>query len=256
MTHWKSILLFSFCLFASCTYDRLQEIEPVDVVEEEEEENENPDTMDVPPIDTMDVTGILCDIDSMYFEWEILPILRSGCGRDECHSSTVAYAGLRLNNYANIDQTGGVDPFQSHESRIIGCMEEPDDDQRMPPLPFERLLPRQIDIIKEWIDLGATNLRCDPELLTCPEDSVVTFETDILPIFEDACQGCHQPLFAEAGIELITHQDILARVTDGSLLGTIRKESGYKLMPFKSVPLSPCKIQLIEQWIDDGAPNN
>jgi hypothetical protein len=45
-------------------------------------------------------------------------------------------------------------------------------------------------------------------------------------------------------------------VDNGELLGSIRFEAGYSGMPKNQSRLADCDIEKIEEWVNQGAPNN
>lgn len=89
----------------------------------------------------------------------------------------------------------------------------------------------------------------------CPSEDM-SYTTDILPIIETNCYGCHDALAANAGIVLEGHANLIIKVENGSLLGTIRHEEGWSSMPKAAPKLSDCQIEKITAWIDQGSPNN
>jgi hypothetical protein len=52
------------------------------------------------------------------------------------------------------------------------------------------------------------------------------------------------------------YSDVILRVDDGSLIGSINHDNGFSPMPKGSSKLNLCNITVIQKWIDDGAPNN
>jgi hypothetical protein len=87
--------------------------------------------------------------------------------------------------------------------------------------------------------------------------AVVTYTSDILPIFEASCikSGCHASAFPPAGLYLGDYNLVIQRVVSGdpsaSLLYTKLQPTGN--MPADGGPLSDTNRELIRQWILDGA---
>jgi hypothetical protein len=84
----------------------------------------------------------------------------------------------------------------------------------------------------------------------------VSFERDILPIFEASCVDCHGAEIQESGLRL----DSEAAVVAGGILGPSSGESTLirrllgvdePAMPFGAEPLSAAEIALIKRWIDE-----
>lgn len=211
------------------------------------------DSTFVEPPDT--IAGIVCNPGTIYFELEVLPIFKSSCGRRDCHSAGTAWAGFKAENYETIMETGGIVPFMPEEARIFRQIIHDDEEERMPPKSYDRLNDRQVQIIKDWINQGANNFRCDSSTIPCETDSV-SFSLDIVPIIKDACYGCHNQHVHEGGIELLTYDDIKTVALDGSLVGTVASEPGYVRMPFGSIPLAACHIEKIRAWVEGGALEN
>jgi len=89
-----------------------------------------------------------------------------------------------------------------------------------------------------------------------PIPEVVSYATDVLPIIETNCYGCHDAESMNAGINLEGYDNLVIRVEDGSLEGTIRHEEGWVAMPLAASKLSDSQINKISDWIDEGYPNN
>lgn len=95
-----------------------------------------------------------------------------------------------------------------------------------------------------------------------------SFKQDIQPIFNEYCVKCHNPQDAHKGLRLDTYASIIEGQTNGPvivpgrplesiLLRNIRRESPpSSWMPFHQDPLTPNRVQNIENWIGQGAPDN
>lgn len=93
----------------------------------------------------------------------------------------------------------------------------------------------------------------------CEGSAEVTFSGTVQPIITSRCIACHSASAATnsgGGIRLDTHANIKLRADNGSLAGVINHSAGYPQMPQGGTKLSACQISLIEQWINEGAPNN
>jgi mono/diheme cytochrome c family protein len=108
-----------------------------------------------------------------------------------------------------------------------------------------------------------------PILITfqsCEKDSVddlytqdngyVSFSQSINPIIESNCKSCHSGSAPSAGIALDSYTSIKAAADNGSLMGTIRHESGWSPMPKNANKLRDDDIRKLEKWIEKGSPNN
>jgi len=88
------------------------------------------------------------------------------------------------------------------------------------------------------------------------DTSAVTYSLSVKPIMDASCNGCHSTAVAESGVILDTHASLKGFADSGSLLGVIRHETGYSMMPKGGSKLSSCNISIIAKWIADGTPNN
>lgn len=94
-----------------------------------------------------------------------------------------------------------------------------------------------------------------PSAGPCVTDNL-SFKTDIFPIINNNCVGCHNAAALQGGITMQTYEQIIPYVENGSLLGSIKHESGFSPMPKNVAKMSSCQISKIQQWITDGAPDN
>jgi hypothetical protein len=197
--------------------------------------------------------GIPCDPDTIYFQNTILPLLQSSCGVIGCHDPGTATERVILTDYNNIINTGDVEPFNPRESKLYKVMIEEDPEDIMPPPPRSPLTAEQKAAVFNWISQGALNNYCDEE--EC-DTLNVTFSGTAWPIVQNHCFGCHSGGNPSGGISIENYTDLVAIANNGSLMGTIKHESGYSAMPKNGMQLSDCKITQIQKWIDDGTPNN
>jgi hypothetical protein len=81
----------------------------------------------------------------------------------------------------------------------------------------------------------------------------VSFSKDIMPLIQTECaiSGCHVQGGNGNGI-FDNYQNVKAKVDNGSLRNRVIIQRD---MP-PSGPLSNCQIAYIEEWINQGAPNN
>ena len=97
-------------------------------------------------------------------------------------------------------------------------------------------------------------------------DSFVCFEAQILPIFLSNCakSGCHDVATAEEDLILDSYDNIIRTVgsdikpgnANNSKLYKVLLESGDDRMPQPpNPPLLPEQIELIKEWINEGAKN-
>ncbi|MBM3404655.1 MAG: hypothetical protein FJY10_07165 [Bacteroidetes bacterium] len=207
------------------------------------------DTITPPPPPPSDP----CDPDTVYFGSTIQPLLQSSCAMSGCHDAGTQAGRVRLTDYSYIIQTAEVQPFNPGNSKLYEVITDNDPDKRMPPPPAAALSSNQIQQISGWISQGAYNNACEGG----PCDSLnVSFATDIWPVIQTYCYGCHSGNNPSYGISLTNHATIATVANGGRLLGSIRHEQGYFAMPKGGNKLSACNIAMIKQWILDGTPDN
>lgn len=106
---------------------------------------------------------------------------------------------------------------------------------------------------------------CMPSLLISKDEKKVSYEKDLMPIFEKSCNKCHGPKKQKGGLRLdsIKHlktgaksgQVAVSGAPDESLLYTltILPEEDDNIMPSKGDPLTKEETELIRLWILQGA---
>jgi uncharacterized membrane protein len=91
----------------------------------------------------------------------------------------------------------------------------------------------------------------------------ISFQTEIQPILERRCAKCHGGDFPSEGLNVQSYQSLLAGSQNGSVI--IPGDSSSSLlfekvesgeMPKRGSDLTAEQLELIQQWIDEGALNN
>jgi hypothetical protein len=99
-----------------------------------------------------------------------------------------------------------------------------------------------------------------PTTTTCDLTTAVKFSTVVSPIMSAKCatSGCHSTTSKAAGINLGNYDAIKAYITSSKIvfLGSIKRTSGYSIMPKGDSKLPDCDISKIESWITAAMPNN
>jgi uncharacterized membrane protein len=95
------------------------------------------------------------------------------------------------------------------------------------------------------------------------EGATVSFANDILPIIESRCIGCHGGDRTEEGLVLRTHADIMAGSDNGPVIvpGDAANSLLVELvttqkMPKRGPKLTPPQVQIITDWVNQGALDN
>lgn len=195
--------------------------------------------------------GILCDADSVYFQNDILPILESYCAYSGCHGDGSAEEDVDLEGYTNTIETGGVGPGDAANSELYQVLVDTGGDI-MPPVDDGGPLAQElIDLIELWINQGALNNSCEG----CSEGDV-TWSLTVQPLMVSSCQGCHSGVDPDGGVALENYTDVMSIALSGSLMGTVTESDGYELMPYQANALMDCQIDQLQDWVDQGAPEN
>ena len=95
-----------------------------------------------------------------------------------------------------------------------------------------------------------------PDNANCDTTSV-SFSTDIIPILSNNCFSCHSNLNAPSfggGLSFEDHQDVAGN--SDRIIGAINHNAGFLAMPRDGDKLNPCSINLVEAWVNSGAPDN
>ena len=104
--------------------------------------------------------------------------------------------------------------------------------------------------------------------LIADDEANISYYTDIRPIFQSHCQGCHQPakksgeyIMTDFALMLQGGESEEAAVISGKpaesyLFSLITPVDGKAEMPKGKKPLSGVEIDLIRKWIEQGAKND
>lgn len=105
----------------------------------------------------------------------------------------------------------------------------------------------------------------EPAAATQPvaEGPTVSFSADVLPIFESRCIGCHGGERTQEGLDLKTHASLMAGssngfvVTPGDAADSLLVELvAAQKMPKRGPKLTPPQVELITNWVNQGAQDN
>lgn len=95
------------------------------------------------------------------------------------------------------------------------------------------------------------------------QGATVSFANDILPIIESRCIGCHGGDRTEEGLDLKTHASLMTGsdngtvVTPGDAANSLLVEMvATQKMPKRGPKLTPPQVQLITDWVNQGALDN
>ncbi|QEL15987.1 WD40 domain-containing protein [Limnoglobus roseus] len=111
-----------------------------------------------------------------------------------------------------------------------------------------------------------TSLHAQPK--TEPAGGPVSYFKDIRPIFQQNCQGCHQPAKAQGDYVMTDFAGLLkageagkpgvvpGKPAESFLLDEIRVKDGKHEMPKNRDALTAQQVERIEQWIKEGAKDD
>jgi WD40 repeat protein/mono/diheme cytochrome c family protein len=102
-----------------------------------------------------------------------------------------------------------------------------------------------------------------------PIPDVVSYYRDVRPVFQQHCQGCHQPAKAQGDFVMTAHAGLLlagesgkaaivaGKVDASNLIEQIVPKAGKKpAMPKNKEPLPQREVTLIKKWIAQGATDD
>ena len=204
-----------------------------------------------PPVDTTHCDT--CAAGVISFSEDVLPILVSNCATTGCHDSISHREGLVTTSYQWLMSTSNISSRLLNSGFWRSINGSSGEDQMPPGNP---LTAAQLSIIQQWLQQGAPNTTCRHQ---CGCDSTnMSFATNIYPIIQTYCTGCHKPGAASGSVDLTGYSNLLAQVNNGKLMKTIKHETapGIVAMPYGSQKLSDCTISKIQSWVNAGAPNN
>jgi len=229
------LVIGSTLLFSSCKTDPVVPVGGVPI--------EGPTVQD-PGEDNICENGVIS------FQHQVLPLMISGCAYSGCHDAVTVEDGVVLNNYENVMKE--VSPGNPNDSELYEYIIETDPDDIMPPPPAAKFTTEQISIIRQWIEQGAENTDCGT-----PCDSTQTsFASDIFPLLQDYCIGCHNSTRSDGNVDIDNYNKIIPYVNNGALIATIVHDPLYPKMPPSGSKLSNCRISQIQKWINEGAQDN
>jgi len=95
-----------------------------------------------------------------------------------------------------------------------------------------------------------------PEAENC-DTLDVSYSLDILPVLSNNCYSCHSNANAPdfgSGIALEDYADLSN--FSSFVVAAIKHMEGVPAMPKDADKLDDCTINMIEAWVNDGAPEN
>jgi hypothetical protein len=183
--------------------------------------------------------------DSVCFNTQVLPLILNNCAMSGCHDKITKEEDLDLTTYAGIRSI--VTPYNM-DSELLKEIQRTGS-KRMPPPPMAALDTVAINMLKKWINQGATNKICIDDCDT----SSVKYSTHIVPLINTYCKGCHQTSSPSGGIVLENLAQVQSQIISGKFMCSI-KWSGCSNMPKGGSKFSNCNIRKFEIWQNTGFP--
>jgi hypothetical protein len=88
------------------------------------------------------------------------------------------------------------------------------------------------------------------------EDSLVSFQSSILPMMNTSCNSCHSSSVREGNVILDNYTEVKKYASNGALMGVINHAPGFTPMPIGKPKWNECRINTLQKWIDEGMQNN
>lgn len=136
---------------------------------------------------------------------------------------------------------------------------EADTPTEVPPQPTETLPAATDTTVPATETETATDIPATEEAAT----GSVSFANDVYPIFEASCVKCHGVETTKEGLDLLTYENLMAGSRNGTVLvpGDAEESLLVQLivegeMPNRGPGLTAEQIQIISDWINEGALNN
>jgi hypothetical protein len=108
----------------------------------------------------------------------------------------------------------------------------------------------------------ATNTT-EPTSAPTTEVTAISFANDILPILQSRCKNCHGGNKIEEGLILLSHAEVMKGSENGPVVvpGNANESLLVELllnqkMPKRGPKLTPPQVQLIVDWVNQGALDN
>ena len=208
------------------------------------------------------------DFTNVNYNDDILPIMNEHCA--ECHGDDEPEEGLILTNYK--DAMAGsfygavIKPGAPDDSYLVELVATGQMPKRGADLSAE-----EIATIVAWIEAGAPEAGSAEAvgneaaaLKTATVDLAnVSFQNDVLPLFNEHCAECHSDDEPEEGLVLTSYKDVMAGSFYGSVIKPNDVEGSYLVelvatgqMPKRGADLTQTQVDTIIAWVEAGAPDN
>jgi uncharacterized membrane protein len=191
----------------------------------------------------------------------------------ELNFSSVYSQVFRPNCISCHGSSGGVnlESYDAVKSQISKIYQSTVVQRRMPKAPAPALTQEQLGLLNAWIEAGAPQDSGAEGGTPVPAPLEPNFESIKSHILEVKCLSCHSPGKPVARIPLVTRDDLLNSPLDivvpgnadesGIILAVTNKNPGKRMPPESDEqgdatgfsPLSENEIQILKNWINNGA---
>jgi len=164
----------------------------------------------------------------------------------------------RLNSYGWMDKEAGVVRIPISQAMVLVA------DTGLPVgTPTPTMTPMPTATSAPGADTPASELSPTATPVPTVDLANVSFQSHVLPIFEQHCTECHGGDEPKEGLRLTSHAEVMAGSMNGSVVEPGDVENSYLIeqivtgkMPKKGPKLTPAEIQIITVWVEAGAPDN
>jgi len=198
---------------------------------------------------------------------ELQPIFIRSC--NACHSGPFASKGLATDSYASLIKGSSSGPVVIAGNPQGSALIQRTTGKVQPQMPLTGppfLADTEINLFTSWILAGMPQgQEATPPVTPPPTSDEITY-ANVAPIFAQRCMQCHRENGIMGpppeGYQLMSLKQTLsitdrARVVPGNAQASelIRRINGLAKprMPLNGPPLTPDEIELITQWVDNGA---
>jgi mono/diheme cytochrome c family protein len=119
-------------------------------------------------------------------------------------------------------------------------------------------IPSSVSTLDESIPTGAPTV----EVQVAPASSL-SFSQDVYPIFEASCIKCHGVEKVSRGLDLTSYEKIMTGSVKGPVVlpgdpdnSPLVKLAAEGKMPKQGTKLTSEQIEIVRNWVSQGAPNN
>ncbi|HIK92770.1 MAG TPA: hypothetical protein EYG03_12435, partial [Planctomycetes bacterium] len=204
-------------------------------------------------------SGVSTSASDLTFERDVQPIFVAHCGK--CHGQKTRKADLNLIDFAAVKRGGESGDVIEAGDTAESLLFEMISDGSMPPEDEPSLSAEQINVIRQWIESGASGIGQPPG-----QSSEVSY-ADVVPLMLRRCVMCHGPEYQFGGVDLRQHALMLKGGENGSVF--VSGAPGESLMVTRVVeklcppqadigesgiePMTPTELDQLKQWIAAGA---